>query len=271
MKNYELFMIAERQYRIDQNKFEIKKVQKEMESIGPRYDSIVSKIEFLTDEYSRLENKLENLESDYSKYKNKKVLYHKSEYIQLLSESLEKKEKQIQFTHCLEKSSKYKRNILIILYSFHLFYKCKKSALLEEKEGNVSFIHLLFQYGRQYYIFKKNSCTIGKTYQTSELLSKYTFEKESLIAEIERLYLELEEIKKIIWGYPEQKIFLKNRLQEILNEIEKLYNLTDYIIYKQKEKELSDLYISNQNYQAQIEKLTEIDSEKSYVKEKRCA
>lgn len=272
MENYELFMIAERQNRIENNNFEIKKLKDEVEILKPKYKKYRSQMSFLANEYNDLQNQLKNLEEEYQKHKDTKTLYYKSERIQTLSEKITEQTEKIEFANCLNEGNQAKKYIPVSIKSFINFYKYKKQLIQDEIHENLSFFFVLYEYLKYYYIFKCDKKYILESNNNiSELLFKYEFEKKNMINEVEKLSSELEDRRNFLWSYEKKKSVLKSLIQDILNEIMQMTNSQDFIDYKQKTQKISELDVQNQNYQAQIENMLEISGIKIYRKYRKSA
>lgn len=269
MENYQLFMIADRQYRIDENIMLMKKIKTEI----IKYEPIKLKLSILNSEYVRLNERLKKLDFAYKKYTDKNNLYYKSNIIQLLSEAIIEKDEQIKFANCLKEGNKNRNSnkLLVFLTSFKHFYQYQNELAYDTNNEKVSFFYVVYQYIKQYDKFKKNiSFTIESNDIISVLLLKYEIEKRKMVEEVEKLNIELEDRRQFLWNYHKKWPILNQKLQEVQNKINQLSTSHEYMMYKQKIQEYSDLDIQNKNYQCQIENIKEINKQQ-YSKQKKCA
>lgn len=271
MGNYQLYIIAERQNRIEKNNIKKSSLKEEIEELRSICKKDMEKIMLLKSEYNKVREELNNLEDEYNRLSDDKILYHKSDCIQSLSEAIAKKEKSIRFTDCLRECYNGKENIVLFINAFKKYNKYQKQVTVEEREEDLTFFEVMYEYVKQYLIFRKNKKQISDSPNViAELLFKYEFEKRDIIDTIEKLNFQLEARKKFIRSFPAKKEELTNKLKELLNEIRFLANSDNFVKYKEKISEYSKLEKENTNYQIQIEKVVNID-EKKYYKEKICA
>lgn len=271
MGNYQLFIIAERQNRIEKNNIKMSKLEEELKCLKYGYNEDIEKITLLKNEYNKIRKELNNLEEEYEKLKDEKILYHKSNCIQALSEAIVKKEKSIRFTDCLRECYNGKENIILFINAFKEYNKYQKQVTIEEREEDITTFEVIYEYIKQYLIFRKNKKEISdSTNIIAELLFKYEFEKRNIIDTVEKLKFQLEERKKFIKSFSKKKVELTNKLKEILTEIKSLVTSDDFIRYNEKLNEYSLLNKENKNYYKQIENIN-VMSEKIYCKQRKCA
>lgn len=272
MENYQLFMIAERQNRIEKNNFKMKKLKQELKKMKPKYEIIAAQLILLVKEYSVLENQLKTLEEDYKKHKEKNVLYSKSNRIQLLSDKIAEREEQIKFNDCLTEWFCNKKSVIAFLSSFKKFYQYKKQIAYEETNENITIFEVIYQYWKQYLILQNNEGLVFDSKNPIlELSLKYEFEKRNMLEEVRKLDYELEERRQFLWNYKKNKSILKDELKEKATKIKQMINIRDYVIYNQKLKAYAELDVQNQNYQTQIDNITEISKVKCYEQQRKCA
>lgn len=271
MGNYQLFIVAERQNRIEKNNIKMSSLKDEIEELRIICEKDMEKIMLLKSEYNKVREELNCLEDEYSRLKDDKILYHKSDCIQSLSEAIAKKEKSIRFTDCLRECYNGKENISLFINAFKKYNKYQKQLTVEEREEDLTIFEVIYEYVKQYLIFRKNKKQISDSPNIiAELLFKYEFEKRDIIDTVEKLNFQLEERKKFIKSFPTKKEELTNKLKELLNEIRFLATSESFVEYKEKLNEYSKLDEENNNYHKQIDNINNMN-EKIYCKQKKCA
>lgn len=257
MEDYQLFIIAERKNRIEKNNIKMNELKEKIKELKDTYNDDINKIAL---KYDRVKEELNELEEEYNKLSDDKILYHKSECIQLLSEAIAKKEKSIRFTDCLRECYSGKENITLFLNAYKKYSKYQKQITMEEREKDIKRTVLIYEYIKQYLIFRKNKKEISNSPNIiAELLFKYEFEKRDLINTIENLKFQLMERQEFIKSFPNKRETLTNKLKEFLTEIKSLVISDIYVKYNEKIHEYSELEKENINYQVQIENINSMN------------
>lgn len=258
MVKYQLFVELDRQNRIEKNKLKIEQLKKICKVIQEENKKNPNSISNLTKKYFELKKQIETLEKNYDKFKDKSSIYHKSDKIQMLSESIANKNEQIKFIECL-RCNYNKKSLLFILKSFRKYYQYKKQVTYEETEENILMFQVIRQYLKQYHVFNRNKKTLRKSNNTIlEMLLKYEFEKKYMLEEVEKLLYEIEEQKNLIYNYSKIKKQLEEKLFKIISQINQIINSSTYLLYIQTTNEILKLQKENQIYQSQIQNMIEI-------------
>ena len=253
MDKFQLFMVAERKNRILSNRILIEKIKQEMDSLNV---STIYPLNQLAKEHHSLDLELCKLEESYESQKDKSILFTKSELIQSLTDRTVLKTEQLGFMECLKDGLKEKNQFLSLVVSFKRFYKYQKKITEEDIYENNSFLHILFLYLKQYYIFMQYKKILPNEQNSiDDIIIKVTKQKENMIKRIEDLKNELEERSRILRIYPKKKQELQEKMKEITEKIDQLTNSSEYQLYQQKVVECLDLELLNQSYEGQIEKL----------------
>ena len=267
MDQYQLFMISNREERIEKNIREMKKLRFQINGLKPKFDALM----ILKEEYSKLKQELEELEESYAVAKNKENLHQKSNYIQNLSEDVYEKGQKIAFANCF-KDIRNKKGIKRIISSFKNYYKYQKQVYQEEYGENIALAEVIYQYYKQYKIFKKDSFSIVDTNNlVSELLTMYKTDRKGKMDKMCHLNDELDDRRTLLWAYPKKKEMLTKKLDELSKQINEIKSSDDYKLLKLKVRKFEELREMNQGFQNQIDNMKEIGEVYSFVKTKRAA
>lgn len=267
MDQYQLFMISNREERIAKNIREMRKLKFQITTLRPQFDNLM----VLKDEYSNVKQQLEELDEKYNYYQSKENLIQKSNNIQSLSDDVYEKGQKIAFANCF-KDIGNKKGIRRIISSFKNYYKYQKQVYQEEYNESVALPEVIYNYYKQYRIFKKDSFSIVDTNNlVPELLTMYKTDRKGKMDEMCHLNDELDDRRTFLWSYSKKKEKLTKKLEELSKQIDEIHNTEDYKKLKIKVGQYKELMEMNQGFQNQIDNMKEIGKVYSFSKTRRAA
>ena len=256
-RKYYLYMMAERQSRINQNnqRMEMLQFTLDHDENYQKYTSLVRRLKMVLEQHHKKEI---SKESEYLMYRDRKAIIEYSNEIQAMVEEIAVKKEQMEMLQMILDQFEKKGKMNLFTVSIKYYKKANKRN--REELGEKTHLFPTISKFYQMYRFIKHHKNHDLEYPNAvSLMKQYQAELSVLEETLATKETKLEEVRRILRVYPKQKKELESVRKQFQNCLSFAEQQLEVIEAQRKpiQDEIAALTAFNQQYRSQYSKLKE--------------